>query len=167
MFTPKNLRRWTKPSCYIGAEWPEYYGFFGRSRDSGALENANFDAGLKAIGGEANENEDLPLVKVVRESHWAVGWVEWIAIHESADEQLKIADTIKAKLDDYPVVDESLWSEYEQRDADETWKNCFRPRERIAWIREHRSQFEFRDFRDMLACVRGEYFSGYASELIQ
>lgn len=39
-------------------------------------------------------------------------------------------------------------------------------RERVEYIRKHRSQFEFRDFADMLGCVRGKYFAGYASELI-
>jgi hypothetical protein len=39
-------------------------------------------------------------------------------------------------------------------------------KERIAYIRKHRSEFEFADLRDMLSCVRGNYFAGYASELI-
>ena len=25
MYTPKHLKRWTRPDCYIGASWPEYY----------------------------------------------------------------------------------------------------------------------------------------------
>lgn len=175
-YKPTHLQKWTLPSCYAGAQWPDYYGSgCGRSRDSDALERANFDAMLKALGGERSHETlgdpndpgcALPLVKIVRESHWAVGWVEWIAIHESANEQLEIADKIAGKLEDYPVVDEHLWSEYEQADADETWKNCFRPKERIEWIRKHRSQFEFHDFKDLLGCVRGNYFSGYASELL-
>ena len=33
--------------------------------------------------------------------------------------------------------------------------------------RDHRYQFEFRDFRDMLVCVRGKYFARIASELIR
>ena len=45
---------------------------------------------------------------VVQESHWAVGWVERIAIHES---DAATADWPKAKLADYPVLDEMDWSE--------------------------------------------------------
>lgn len=161
----KTLTKWTHPKCYIGAEWPDYYSFLGRSRDSDALERANFDAGLKAIGGE-KEYEGQPLVKVVRESHWAVGWVEWIAIHESATEALRIADDIKTKLEDYPIVDEFLYSEYETEEAEEVWRECFRPKERLEYIRKHRSQFEFRNLQDLIGCVRGVYFSGYASELL-
>lgn len=36
---------------------------------------------LRELGGESET------VRVVRESHWAVGWVEWIAIHESDIEE--------------------------------------------------------------------------------
>lgn len=174
--TPEYLKRWTLPSHYFGAQWPDYYSAgVGQSRDSDALERANFDAMLKAIGGEqtSEDKEDpndpdcaLSLVRVVRENHWAVGWVEWIAIHESAIEALEIADKLKGKLEDYPVISEDLWSEYEQRDADETWRNCYRPKERVEYIRKHRGQFEFHGLADMLGCVRGNYFAGYASELL-
>ena len=172
---PVHLKRWTHPTCYAGATWPDYYSAgVGQSRDSDALERANFDAMLKAIGGEqTSEDEDpndpgsaLSLVRVVRENHWAVGWVEWIAIHETCSAALTIADEIKGRLEDYPVVSEELWSEYEQADADETWRNCYRPKERVEYIRKHRSQFEFHGFADLLACVRGKFFAGYASELL-
>jgi tRNA G10 N-methylase Trm11 len=131
---------------------------------------------LKAIGGEKTIEIDLDgdgenphdreLVRVVRENHWAVGWVEWIAIHETAIEQLRIADKIAGRLEDYPVVDEELWSEYETEEANQVWKDCYRVKDRIEYIRKHRNQFEFHDFADMLNCVRGKYFAGYASELI-
>ncbi len=174
--TENTLRRWTLPANYGGAHWPDYYSAgVGRSRDSDALERANFDAMLKALGGEKSdpEREDpedpgsaLSLVLIVRENHWAVGWVEWIAIHESATEQLLIASEIADALEDYPVVDEFLFSEYEQADADQTWRFCFKPAARIEYIRKHRRQFEFRSFADLLGCVRGEYFCGDASELL-
>jgi hypothetical protein len=172
-FIPVHLNRWENPSHYVGAQWPHYYSFLGRSRDSDALERANFGAGLKAIGGEStqdfsllNDPDHVLPVRIVRENHWAVGWVEWIAIHESATEALEIADKIKGELVDYPVVDETLWSEYEDEEAQTVWRDCFRVKERVAYVREHRSQFEFQDFADMLGCVRGKYFAGYASELI-
>lgn len=174
-YTPENLKRWTLPSCYVGAHWPDYYSAgVGQSRDSDALERANFDAMLKALGGERNdpEREDpndegaaLSLVRVVRESHWAVGWVEWIAIHETATDDLRLADKIKGKLED-SVVDEELFSQYETEEANEVWRDCYRMKDRIEYIRKHRSQFEFRNYADMIGCVRGKYFAGYASELL-
>lgn len=160
------LKRWTLPRYYMGADWPEYFVFLGRSRDSDALERANFDAGLKAIGGEQTREDDVELVIVVREGHWACGWVEWIAIHESATDALAKAAAIMERLDVYPVVDEELFSEYETEEANQVWANCYDVKERVEYIRNHRSQFDFNNFADLMGCVRGTYFAGYASELL-
>jgi hypothetical protein len=171
-FTPENLKLWTLPSSYFGEEWNEHYRFLGQNRDSDALARSNFRSALAAIGGEKTietEDEDDPAalaVTVVRESHWACGWVEWVAIHKDNVEALRKADEIMGGLDDYPVVDEHDYSELEQDDANLTWKNCYSEKERVAYIREHEGQFEFRDFADMIGCVRGNYFAGYASELL-
>lgn len=160
-YEPTHLNRWTLPQHYMGEIWPDYYSSgFGQSRDSDALERSNFTVALRKLGGESET------VFIVRESHWAVGWVEWIAIHESDTKALQIADNLRERYDNYPALDESHWSELEQEEANETWANCFNPQERIEYIREHRSQFEFHDLADMLGCVRGQYFCGYASELL-
>ena len=156
-----NLRRWTMPKNYFGETWPDYYSAgVGQSRDSDALERSNFRSMLAKLGGESET------VIVVRENHWAVGWVEWIAIQQNDDKSLAIADRTKGELDDYPVIDESDWSELESEDADATWRNCFDRSERADYIREHRSQFEFNSFADARAQLRGDYFGGYASELL-
>ncbi len=69
----ENLHRWTYPDSYMGETWYDYYrSGVGRSRDSGVLERANFDAMLEALNGESET------VIVVCENHWAVGWVEWM-----------------------------------------------------------------------------------------
>ena len=84
MYQPERLERWKMPRDYSGAEWPDYYSSgVGRSRDSDCLEESNFHSMLAALGGESDT------VQVVRESHWAVGWVEWIAIHESDEAALR------------------------------------------------------------------------------
>lgn len=142
-----NLKRWTHPKNYMGEIWPDYYSSgVGQSRDSDALERANFDAMLKALGGETET------VIVVRESHWAVGWVEWIAIHESDTDHLTIADKIKGKLDDYPVVDEELWSRYEDDECETVWSKCFNAKERIAYFRDH--SYTSKSLRDLLQAIR-------------
>jgi len=156
----ETLKRWTRPDNYIGADWPDYYVFLGRQRESDALTRSNFESGLAAIGGESDT------VQIVRESHWAVGWVEWIAIHCDDDTTLDQADKILAALNDYPVVDEDHLTETEQQEADDVWSSCYDRHDRIAFIRDHSSQFEFQSMAHMVGCVRGEYFSGYASELI-
>lgn len=161
MFEPKHIKRWTHPAYYFGKVWPAYFGSgCGQSRDSDALERSNFACMLKALGGESET------VEVVRETHWAVGWVEWIAIHQDDEKALQIADDITGELKDYPVIDEEHFSGVEQEDADLTWKNCYDPKERIEYIRKFRSQFEFRDLKDLIGCVRGKYFAGYTSELL-
>lgn len=160
-FEPKCLTRWTMPDHYFGATWEEYFSSgVGQSRDSDALERSNFACMLKALGGESDT------VRVIREGHWAVGWIEWIAIHQGDETALRQADEIKAGLEDYPVVDESHWSELEDEDAQETWTNCFSDGERLKYVREFRSQFDFRDYADMMGCIRGKWFGGYASELL-
>lgn len=159
-YTPNHLKRWSMPDHYAGAEWPEYFVFLGQHRDSDALTRSNFQCALEAVGGEGDT------VRVVREGHWAVGWVEWIAIHESDAKSLEQADEIVAALSDYPVVNDDHFSETEAEEANETWRECYGPQDRITYIREHREQFEFHSLADMLGCVRGEYFAGYASELL-
>lgn len=160
-YEPALLRRWTMPDHYFGETWPNYYSAgVGRSRDSDCLEESNFHTMLALIGGESDT------VTVVRESHWAVGWVEWIAIHQDDTKALQAADEAKAGLEDYPVLNEDDWSERETKAANDVWKGCYSPAERIRYIRTHRSQFEFHNYADMLGCVRGDYFAGDASELL-
>lgn len=165
-YTPEHLNRWTYPGSYMGATWYDYFSCsVGRSRDSDALERANFQAMLNALGFDDDEcaPDDCPLVDddptrvVVRENHWAVGWIEWIAIHHTDTAALRIADGLAARLQDYPILDEALWSEYEDDDCCETWTNCFDQRERAAYLRKHVSDLSG-IFRELRSAVRGEWY---------
>jgi len=126
----KAIARWVRPDNYGGAQWPEYFVFLGQSRDSDALERSNFEQGLAALGGESDT------VLVVSERHWAVGWVEWIAIHESDTAALIAADSMACALSDYPVLDEEHHSELEYNEVQEYWASL-RVRERIELCAEH------------------------------
>lgn len=173
-YTPENLTRWTHPSNYAGAQWPDYYGSgFGQSRDSDCLEESNFAHVVKELAklppfvySAPDCDNEIESRRVVRENHWAVGWVEWIAIHESDEAALRLCDALRADYESYPVLDEQDFSEREQAAADIIWRDCMNQKERRKWIESHRSQFEFRGLRDAIGCLRGEYFAGYASELI-
>jgi hypothetical protein len=137
MFKPTNLEKWKLPTCYVGAEWPDYYSSgVGQSRDSDALERSNFACMLRELGGESET------VIVVRESHWAVGWVEWIAIHESDAKSLEKADGIKAALADYPVIDESHWSELEWNEAADYW-DSLSPRAKVEMALDVRKRYHW------------------------
>lgn len=127
---PKNLKRWTLPSDYMGAHWDDYYVFLGKHRDSDALTRSNFTVGLERLGGESDT------VVVVRESHWAVGWVEWIAIHESDAAALTKADAMAGEIDDYPALDEEHWSDLEYTEACDYWARL-PVRERLCYCLEH------------------------------
>lgn len=167
LFKPENLSLWTLPSFYAGVVWEDYYVFLEQNRDSDDLAESNFARGLKAIGGETGEEDDgISQVVVVRERHWACGWIEWIAIHKSNETALRIADKISAKLKDYPVINDEDLSEREMNSANQVWKDCYDAVERVKYIRDHRSEFEFGSFADLLGCVRGNFFIGYANELL-
>jgi hypothetical protein len=149
MYQPERLERWKMPRDYFGAEWPEYFSAgVGRSRDSDCLEESNFHAMLRAIGGES------ATVKVVRESHWAVGWVERIAIHESDEAALRTADGLRQALDDYPILDENDHSEREEAECDQVWNSCYPWRERLRYLRTHGHTA---DFGQLMAAVRGDW----------
>lgn len=100
-YEPKNLKRWTLPPNYFGEIWPNYFSAgVGQSRDSDALYQSNFDCMLAKLGGESDT------VIVVREAHWRLGWIEWIAINQGDEKALRSADKIAGRLKSYPMMHE-------------------------------------------------------------
>lgn len=130
-----------------------------RNRDSDCLEESNFAVALERLGGESET------VEVHRFGHWANGWFELILVAPNSD-ALKEAEAIEAVLEDYPILDEGELSQREYDEADRVWRMCYTNAKRLEYIRDNRDQFEFSSFADLLGCVRGNYFSGYASELL-
>jgi len=119
--TYENIEKWQRPEHFAawtdGAPYDgEWYVFLGRHRDSSLLEKSNFDRGLELIGGESDT------VIIVRESHWAVGWVEWVAIHESDTAALREADEIMGALHDYPVLDDEHYSQMQSDAITDFWQ---------------------------------------------
>jgi len=151
------------PNSYFGATWKGYYCFLSQNRDSDILERSNFDSALVFIGGESSDENG---VQVVREGHWAVGWIEWIAIPFGPAVAFAKACEIMEALEAYPILDEELYSEMEMADANSVWEDCYDETERVDYIRKYRSQFEFHNWAELRSVVRGEYFPGYASELL-
>lgn len=93
---------------------------FGKSRDSELLEESNFDVVREDL--EKRFPED---VENVHSSHWAVGWVDELAVR-MLDGKGKVTPAGIAalewqeKLEDYPVADEE---EYNQRQYDASIEN--------------------------------------------
>ena len=130
-----------------------------RNRDSGALERSNWRVVLKDLGGEGDDLE------VHRFGHWACGWFEIIIVRPDTA-AAKSAEEWEGALSDYPVACDSDFSEEEMTEANDVWEHCYSVSARLEYIRDNRSQFEFHSFADLLGCVRGRYFAGYAGELL-
>lgn len=149
----ENIKLWAMPDHYCGETWVGYYSAgVGQSRDSSPLERSNFRSMLRMLGGESET------VQVVRESHWAVGWVEWIANHQDDTKALSIADRVMGELENYPVIDDDDFSREEDEDCAATWESCYSPRERLEYLREHRASMSGEPLQALRA-VRGDWHS--------
>jgi hypothetical protein len=126
----KQIQKWTRPDYYFGAEWHDYYTFLGQHRDSDILEQSNFATALENLGGESDT------VLVVRENHFLVGWVEWIAIHESDTDAQDKANVMYERMDGYPVLDEEDFSRRKWENAVDTW-TIMSVKERIDAIHDY------------------------------
>ena len=152
-------------SNFIGddSEYCEWYGCGGKSRDSDCLELSNFDCIIAQLEEADPDGKDH---RTESYGHWAVGWIEEIYVRPKS-KCFDIASEIERALENYPVLDEEDYSRREQEEAEEIWRNCYSDSDRIEYIRKNRSQFDPETFSDLLRCARGEFFLGYASELIQ
>lgn len=119
------LKRWTRPECYVGATWEGWFVFLWQNRESDCLTRSNFQCAMERLKPLSTdlEHEEMPSVQTVRESHWAVGWVEWIAIHESNKLAIAEAEAMQEEMEGYPVLDETHWSEMEFAEYLEAWKD--------------------------------------------
>ena len=143
----------------VGAAWLVS---LGQNRDSDALERSNFRVHVRELARLDPEASDHA---IHRFGHWACGWFE-IVIVRPGSACAEEAEGTEAALSDYPVLHDEDFSELEREEADEVWRSCYNDAKRIEYIRDNRSQFEFRSFADLLGCARGNYFAGYASELL-
>jgi hypothetical protein len=129
-----------------------------RSRDSDLLTESNFETALEMLGGEGDN------VEIHRFGHWACGWWEALTVKNNTP-QAKIAEEIEDEIESYPVLDEEDFSRRKDEAAQDVWRD-YRVKDRVKYIRENRNQFYFHGFADLRAVVRGDYFTGYASDLL-
>lgn len=130
-----------------------------RSRDSECIDESNWTVALDKLGGESET------VQIDRFGHWACGWWEALSVLQGSEAE-KVGLEIEESLEAYPILDEAHHSELEHDEANRVWSDCYDASERVEYIRANKSQFECHDLGDLLGCVRGDYFAGYASELI-
>ena len=99
------MQKWSSSENYIGETYYDYYVLLSHHRDSGLVEESNFQSALKMLNGESDT------VKVIRAKHWAVGWVEMILIHESDTKSVDKGNEIEESLNNYPILDEDVFGE--------------------------------------------------------
>lgn len=91
-------------------------------RDSGLLDQSN--AGVIAKKLEPFTNGDDPDVAFESHSHWAVGYIDGFSIrvfrNGEITEAFKVYHDLAERMDNYPVLDES---DYSQREYDATLEN--------------------------------------------
>jgi hypothetical protein len=98
----KHIKRWSVPRHYFGERWYDFYvAPVTCHRDSDALERTNWAA-------QCREIPESSTVVVVRENHFLVGWIEWLAIHYEDSTALATAERLAEQLAEYPCLDDSL-----------------------------------------------------------
>lgn len=115
-----------KPTGFdpAGAFLPERQDWFvcevARNRDSGIRSVSNFESSVKILEGLDPEGNDH---EVHRFGHWGNGWFEIILVRPGT-EAAKEADKIEAALCDYPILDDSDYSDRENQAIEQYWFNC-------------------------------------------
>lgn len=133
------IRPWKRPDSWAGKPWQGWFVGLSRTRDSDALTRSNFEVFLKALRelpevlvddtenaeqSYRTEREDwsaVDTVYVVSESHWACGWINWVAIHPSNEAAMKLADEMLCAISDYLILDEDHFTELETNEIEEWW----------------------------------------------
>lgn len=92
------------------------------NRDSGLLDQSNAEVITKAL--DPFTDGDDPDVVFESHSHWAVGHVDGFSMRVLKDgditEAFRVFHELEERMDDYPVLDES---DYSQREYDATLEN--------------------------------------------
>src|SRR5262245_1540254 len=92
-----------------------------RTRDSGPLEQSNFESAWALISDAAVLDNELS-ADSHRFGHWGPGWFEIIIVRPGSHAAVA-AEDIERRLEDYPVLNDDDFSEREYEQAVETWQN--------------------------------------------
>jgi hypothetical protein len=141
------LNRKGFPGSYYG-DYPDWLQVLGQTRDSGTLDRANFKAALNILIAI-----DADSVGVERAGHWACGWVETIIIDPDNAAIVKSAQAILDAMENYPIVNEELFSEMEWEETVETWENMGASK-RIALAKYERSRYHWLGKANILRYAR-------------
>ena len=90
-----------------------------RNRDSGALEVSNFETSKAELNSKGLDYE------IHRFGHWGPGWFEIILV-DPTDKARTLLDDLERALENYPILDETDYSNREWIETVETFNNCTR-----------------------------------------
>lgn len=136
-YVPSHLRRWRDPNeartglvRYAGEDLSDEYVFLTKTRDISLLDESNWEAAVARLQGVEGWT-------IRHFTHWGHGWFDQIFIKAGAEEALRLCDGMAAKLADYPVLDESDYSQRQWDQAAELWDECCSLRERVRLIQKY------------------------------
>jgi hypothetical protein len=121
---------WKRPDSYGGFSPDGDYCVLSRTRDSLLLDESNWDAACNSLCAEAYDEGqcgfiDRPNVYHWRAGHWACGWVEYLMVRADAPESIREeAGEIVCSLADYPILNESDYSDREFNAVCNYWEHC-------------------------------------------
>lgn len=108
-----------------------------RTRDTGMLEDSNFESFLAALGGEGE------YVEVHRFGHWGPGWYEILLVSPKAPEAtLKCMVDMTNALANYPVVDDEDYSARREAECERVW-NAASIKDRWHYLRRYASKLPY------------------------
>jgi hypothetical protein len=146
----------------------DWFVVIGRNRDSGHLDNSNFDSALASMGGESDD------VEIHNFGHWACGWLEIIIVRPNTDAS-RTAEEIRERLENYPVLDEHDYCEREYEAAAEYW-DSMSPRAKVRYAMDARSRYHWLASEPVWpygrlsygdVCDRGDTISEYIRESLR
>lgn len=138
------------------AYWGERDGWliaYAQHRDSDTITRSNWASFVKALGGESDT------VAIERSNHWAVGWVDYLIVDPQDLERVKLAEELRSRLEDYPVLDEMEWSKLEWNEYLDGWKDYGAS----DFVRGLKSKFGLSDVAEELLDQDGELQSFFES----
>lgn len=101
-----------------------------RHRDSPLLDTHNFDVAKRELDAvvEAHPEwdwpDETPYLANPYETHWAVGWVEWLGVYKDSPKELvEKAQEIVDRLDRYPILNEMEFCDLEYTKSQDTWSH--------------------------------------------
>ena len=137
----EHLTKWKHPSDYGGFSPDGDYVILLRTRDSTILDNSNYELAFQQLQDIASNHrtDELDPDKYVydfRAGHWACGWIEYIIVEaDSPQPILDLAAEIVCALADYPVLDESDYSDRQYKEMTDYYDQCALS-ERMEWCNE-------------------------------